>query len=305
MHYLIDGHNLIGKLPDIKLSDSDDEIRLILRLKGWVAGHEQRQVTVVFDGGITGGISHRLSTKAITVVFAPQGKTADDLLIQRLQRLRNPRNVTLVSSDRRIIDAAKIARIKHLKSEEFITRLGFVFREETKLPAPVSSAKASPSTEKAEDPQISAAEVDEWLNLFGPPPKVDSKRKRGSYSVLRKQEEAIPEVEPQPEARHRLTPEEFAAMAESDDPELDEAEVAEWLALFSTALFSAAPPGDAQSARKQTAAQEPAATPKSRSVRTKEGKKGDGRLTTMKSAPRSLSQEEVEDWLQLFGGEKG
>lgn len=293
MHYLIDGHNLIGKLPDIKLSDSDDEICLILRLKGWVSGHKQRQVTVVFDGGVTGGISHRLSTKAITVVFAPPGKTADDLLIQRLKRLRNPRNYTLVSSDRRILDAAKIARIKHLKSEEFITQLGFAFREEPKPPAQAAPAPPS-STQKADDPHISAAEVDEWLNLFGPAPKSQQKRRRGSYSVLRKEGEPAPDPEPQPEERRPLTPEEFAAMAESDNPELDEAEVAEWLALF----------GGEQAGKKRPTAVQPASPPKSHSVRSKEAKKGDGRLTTMKSAPRPLSQEEVEDWLQLFGGEK-
>lgn len=292
MHYLIDGHNLIGKLPDIKLSDSDDEIRLVLRLKGWAAGHKQRQVTVVFDGGITGGISHRLSTKAITVVFAPPGKTADDLLIQRMKGLRNPRNFTLVSSDRRILDAAKIARIKHLKSEEFITQLGFVFKEPEK-PAQRQTHPAAPpaAPEKPDDPQLSVAELDEWLNLFGPAPKTAPKRPRGSYSVLR-QQEAAPKVEPQPEERRPLTPAEFAAMAESDDPELDEAEVAEWLALF----------GGEDKGVKRPSSARPSA--KSHSVRTKEAKKGDGRLTTMKSAPRPLSQEEVEDWLQLFGGEK-
>ncbi len=294
MHYLIDGHNLIGKLPDIKLSDSDDEIRLILRLKAWATGHKQRQVTVVFDGGITGGISHRLSTKAITVVFAPPGKTADDLLIQRMKGLRNPGNFTLVSSDRRILDAAKIARIKHLKSEEFITQLGFVFREEAKPPAPAASAAPPPSAEKAEDPQMSDAEVDEWLNLFGPTPKVGPKRKRGSYSVLRKTREPAPEPELQPEERRPLTPEEFAAMAESDSPELDEVEVAEWLALF----------GGEEADKKRPMAVQPTSPQKSHSVRSKEAKKGDGRLTTMKDAPRKLSQDEVEDWLQLFGGEK-
>ncbi len=293
MHYLIDGHNLIGKLPDIKLSDSDDEIRLILRLKGWVSGHKQRQVTVVFDGGITGGISHRLSTKAITVVFAPQGKTADDLLIQRLKRLRNPRNYTLVSSDRRILDAAKIARIKHLKSEEFITQLGFVFREEPKPPAKTVPIASPPDAEKVDDPQISDAEVDEWLNLFGPTPKSQPKRRRGSYSVLRKQgEETTPEAESQPEERRPLTPEEFAAMAESDNPELDEAEVAEWLALFG---------GEQAGKKRPSITSKPT---KSQSVRQKEEKPAaSGRLTTMKDAPRKLSQDEVDEWLQLFGGD--
>ncbi|MCB8923927.1 MAG: NYN domain-containing protein [Ardenticatenaceae bacterium] len=289
MHYLIDGHNLIGKLPDIKLSDSDDEIRLILRLKAWVAGHRQRQVTVVFDAGITGGISHRLSTKEITVVFAPRDKTADDLLIKRLGRLRNPGNYTLVSSDNRIIDAARVARIKFLRSEEFIERMGFVFRE---TPPPTHKEPPPPTTpsqpEKSDDPQLSDAEVGEWLNLFGSVPKPAPKRKRGSYSVLRKQEKDAPEAEPQPEERRPLTPEEFAAMAESDNPELDDAEVAEWLALF----------GGEE--KKKGKAERPSPT-QSHSVRKKDPA-DKSRLTIIKDSRRKLSKEEVDEWLDLFGG---
>lgn len=293
MHYLIDGHNLIGKLPDLQLSDADDEIRLVLRLKGWVAEQAQRQVTVVFDGGVSGGISHRLSTKAITVVFAPPGKTADDLLLQRLSSLRNPGNYTLVSSDRRILDAARVARIKHLKSEEFIAQMGFVFREPEETPRPAAAPAAPAVPEKPERPLLSEAELNEWLALFGPAPQTE-KRPRGSYSVLRKQAEPeepqqLPRAEPRKRPRTRA---EYVAMAESDSPELDEAEVAEWLA-----LFAAAPSGTQQPS--------PAPSPpgKSHSVRKKQ--QGDGRLVTMKSAPRKLSREEVADWLQLFGGEQG
>lgn len=289
MHYLIDGHNLIGKLPDIKLSDSDDEIRLVLRLKGWVAGQAQRQVTVVFDGGVTGGISHRLSSKTITVVFAPPGKTADDLLMQRLAGLRNPRNYTLVSSDRRILDAAKAARIKHLKSEEFIAQMGFVFSEPEETPR-LTAAPATPAApEKLDRPLLSEAELNEWLTLFGPAPQT-TRRPRGSYSVLRKRAESE-EGAPPAAAKRPLTREEYAAMAESDSPELNEAEVAEWLT-----LFGAAAPG----AEKQR----PSATPPGQSHSVRRKQKGDGRLVTMKSAPRKLSREEVDDWLQLFGGEE-
>ncbi len=292
MHYLIDGHNLIGRLPDIQLSDADDEIRLVLRLKGWVAEQPQRQVTVVFDGGVTGGISHRLSTKAITVVFAPPGKTADDLLIQRLSSLRNPANYMLVSSDRRILDAARVARIKHLKSEEFIAQMGFVFREPEETPAPAAAPPTPAMPEKSERPLLSEAELNEWLALFGPAPQT-TKRPRGSYSVLRRQaepEEPQQLRRPEPPKRPR-TRAEYAAMAESDSPELDEVEVAAWLALFGAA---------ASAAEKQR----PSAPLPGQSHSVRKKQKGDGRLVTMKSAPRKLSREEVEDWLQLFGGEE-
>ena len=74
MHYLIDGHNLIAKLPDISLDDPNDEIELILRLKSWASASPKRKVTVYFDGGLPGGIEQRLSTSDIKVIFAPEGK---------------------------------------------------------------------------------------------------------------------------------------------------------------------------------------------------------------------------------------
>lgn len=285
MHYLIDGHNLIGKLPDIKLSDADDEIRLLLRLKSWVSGGQQRQVTVVFDGVGAGGVAHRLSSKAITVIFAPGEKTADDLLIKRLQGLRNPHQYTLVSSDRRILDAAQIARIKHLTSERFIEEFGFVFQKPETKPAP---PPVPPPLEKEDDPQLSDAELDEWLRLFGPVPKRPS-RKRGSSSVLRQPEQPPPlEPEAEPVVKRLLTPAEYADMAESENPELDAEEVAEWMALFGTAAQ-----------QKRPLPPKSATSPPQKDKPDKPGKPG--RLTVMKDTKRKLTKNEVDEWLKLFG----
>ena len=33
--YLIDGHNLIGQLPDLSLTDPDDEAKLVQKLTGF------------------------------------------------------------------------------------------------------------------------------------------------------------------------------------------------------------------------------------------------------------------------------
>ena len=37
MPYLIDGHNLIAKLPDIDIADPNDEAKLVTRLRGFAA----------------------------------------------------------------------------------------------------------------------------------------------------------------------------------------------------------------------------------------------------------------------------
>ena len=88
MQYLIDGHNLIGKMPDIELSDPDDEIQLILRLRSWTAVSAKRKVVVYFDGGIPGGKDVNLSSSQVMVIFASRGKTADYLLITHINRVK-------------------------------------------------------------------------------------------------------------------------------------------------------------------------------------------------------------------------
>ena len=77
-------------------------------------------------------------------------------------------------------------------------------------------------------------------------------------------------------------------MAESDNPELDDAEVAEWLALFGEKKPEGKRPSPSQS----------------HSVLKKDNPEH-GRLTIIKDSRRKLSKEEVDEWLNLFGGEGG
>ncbi len=49
---LIDGHNLIGRMPGLALSDPEDEAKLVALLKRYRARHK-RDIVVVFDGAPT------------------------------------------------------------------------------------------------------------------------------------------------------------------------------------------------------------------------------------------------------------
>ena len=107
MHYLIDGHNLIGQLSDIELADPDDEAKLILLLRQWSAGSRKREVTVIFDHGLTGGRWRAMSNKRLKAIFAPQDQSADELLISRIDQAKDPKAFTLISSDLQVLKAAK------------------------------------------------------------------------------------------------------------------------------------------------------------------------------------------------------
>src|SRR5262245_17638894 len=80
MPYLIDGHNLIARLPDINLADPHDEAELVLRLRSFAA-RSKKQCVVIFDQGLPGGQSS-LSTHSVKVIFATAFQTTADRIIQ-------------------------------------------------------------------------------------------------------------------------------------------------------------------------------------------------------------------------------
>jgi predicted RNA-binding protein with PIN domain len=148
MPTLIDGHNLIGKLPDIDLDDPNDEAKLVLKLRTYCA-RTRKRVTVVFDRGLPGGKSHALSGAGVTAVFASTGKTADGILRERIRRAQNPRGLVVVTSDRRVTADAQARGARVIPSEAFAAELAH-------------APRAAPK----EDVRLTDGEVAEWMELF-------------------------------------------------------------------------------------------------------------------------------------------
>jgi hypothetical protein len=150
MQYLIDGHNLIPKVPGLSLSDPDDEEQLIAQLSSW-ARVSKHKVTVFFDRAPQGQAGTRRSSP-VSAVFVRDGKTADSAIMEALAKLKNnARNVAVVSSDRMVQAAAKAAHAKVLKSEEFALDL--------------LETQRSPET-GTENSASSSAEIAEWERIF-------------------------------------------------------------------------------------------------------------------------------------------
>jgi predicted RNA-binding protein with PIN domain len=149
---MIDGHNLIGQLPDISLDDPNDEALLIQKLIGFCA-RTGKTCLVVFDYGLPGG-SSRMSTRSVQVVFASGRSTADRVMMERINKIPDPKGWIIVSSDHDVMSTARNRRMSTLHSEEFARLL-------EAPPKPVVDAG------EAVDVNLSAQEVDEWLDLFG------------------------------------------------------------------------------------------------------------------------------------------
>lgn len=154
MPFLIDGHNLIGQIPSLSLTDPHDEAKLVERLKKYMARHGKR-CTVVFDAGLPGGPSRDLSTASVRVIFAHGGTSADAIIHERIREIKDPGGWTIISADREIVNAARRYRIRVVSPAEFARSL---------------DGPAMPQADDDPNPRLTAAEVDEWLRMFGGEP---------------------------------------------------------------------------------------------------------------------------------------
>lgn len=151
MPYMIDGHNLIGQLPDLSLDDPNDEALLVQKLIGFTA-RTGKTCVVVFDYGLPGGKS-RMSTRAVQVVFASQRSSADRVMLERIGKIKDPRKWTIVSSDLEVLETARGRRMQTMTSPDFAALL-------EAPPKPVVDAG------EQVDVKLSSDEVDEWLDFF-------------------------------------------------------------------------------------------------------------------------------------------
>ncbi len=283
MIYLIDGHNLIGKMPNIKLSDPDDEQKLVTHLQNWARLDRKRKVQVVFDAGRYGGFGDLMSGLNVDVRFSRMGQTADDVIIRQLKELRNPQEYTLVSSDRAIFSVAKKRRVGYILSEEFVALM-----DEEKAAMKAFAEQAPPPADPSidEEIEVSDAEVNEWINLFEQAPKRPRPERpqisAKSRTDAKEKEKELPSQKQQPPAS--------TEDLKSGEASLTREELKDWMAMFDDAP-PPAPREETDTARPSVAKRpkRPKAVPK---VEEND-----------KFGQDKLSKEDVDEWLNWFGQE--
>ena len=152
-NYIIDGHNLIAKIPGLSLSMPDDEQRLIELLNRY--GQESRhKLEVYFDGAPPGQAGVRKYGR-VRAHFVPISQNADEAIRRWLARLgRSAANWIVVSSDRAVQSAAREAHAKVLQAEDF-----------SHLVQSTLQARLASDHEISDQP-LSEDEVSEWLAIF-------------------------------------------------------------------------------------------------------------------------------------------
>ena len=149
MPILIDGHNLIGRMPELSLQDPDDEEKLARLLSSYRA-RTGKAITVVFDPGEAFALAKRRRLGGVEIVFAPHGSSADRVIARRVQRHRNPAEWLVVTSDRELAETVGRLGARVQSAEGFAVALS-------------GPAKISPDWRETPPPPD---EVETWLALF-------------------------------------------------------------------------------------------------------------------------------------------
>jgi predicted RNA-binding protein with PIN domain len=163
MRYLIDGYNLAHAMGLLRGRVAPAAVEVARRslLVHLLEYHhrEPGNVTVVFDASrAPPGTADRLDYQGIHVLNALH-EQADDLIEDLIHREPQPRQLTVVSDDRRLKDAARHRQCVALGCFDYLEKVQYA-------PPQVPLVKR-PAEGNDKPPELSAEEVQEWCRQFG------------------------------------------------------------------------------------------------------------------------------------------
>ncbi|MFN9248843.1 MAG: NYN domain-containing protein [Planctomycetota bacterium] len=166
-YIIIDGYNLLHTLGTRRsLGGPGNLQRAREELAGRIAARldpEQRaRTTIVFDANSeTRDLPAVIDVQGIRVEFAHGIVDADSKIELMLKQHSTPRSVVVVSNDRRVRQAAERRRARAVDCESWFDSLGLDRSEQDRGPV-LSEA----GEEVKDNPEMSAAEREVWMQLF-------------------------------------------------------------------------------------------------------------------------------------------
>jgi predicted RNA-binding protein with PIN domain len=153
---IIDGHNLLHSI--VKISDDASSINDLQLC--WIISRYLKAISetgeIIFDGTGPRDKTPFDNIANLEVFFAGFGTDADTVIEDKIRANSAPRRLLIVSSDRRLRDAARTRKASAIKSEVFWDNIHKQLRR--KKPVKEPEAKRSGLTE---------SETKQWLEFFG------------------------------------------------------------------------------------------------------------------------------------------
>lgn len=164
MLYLIDGYNLIHAMGGLKGTVGPTGLKKarlgLLGLLHGTYGEESSSVTVVFDAGdAPAEAAKEQDYQGIHVIYARGPGKADGLIENLVKHASAPKNLTVVSDDHDIQQAARRRHCIVQGCEEYLAWLDRHRRER----------KAPPFETNAKPLSVSQQEKEDWLRQFSDP----------------------------------------------------------------------------------------------------------------------------------------
>ncbi|MFH1505080.1 MAG: NYN domain-containing protein [Candidatus Omnitrophota bacterium] len=126
--YIIDGFNLVHRIPAVKKSSQPrlDLIRYIKIKK--LTGSSNNKVIIVFDGGFDSIAGQEAGYE---IVFSGS-RSADEVIMSRVEKMKNKSEIIVVTDDREIRDSIKSQGAKICRTADFINNKLKKIKEEDK-----------------------------------------------------------------------------------------------------------------------------------------------------------------------------
>ena len=153
---IIDGHNLLHSI--VKLHEDSEPISDIQLC--WIISRYLKAVRkkgeIIFDGTGPRDKSPFDNIANLEVIFAGLGTDADTLIENKIKANTAPKRLSIVSSDRRLRDAARARKATTVKSEVFWDNLEKQLMQKKPVKEPESKRSG-----------LTDSETKKWLDFFG------------------------------------------------------------------------------------------------------------------------------------------
>lgn len=149
---IIDGYNLAfasNRVRPVLLKDKQKGRDLLIEL---LAGYKKAfgyDITVVFDG-VAGVVDKTSNKRGVKIAFSRPPQNADQVIKNKVETLKKSKTITVVTSDREIVNYVKGRRVETVGSKTFLDRM------EQEL--------ARRGADKEKPGKI---DVKEWMEYFG------------------------------------------------------------------------------------------------------------------------------------------
>ena len=171
MLWLIDGYNLMHAAGAIGAKELGRQAfqrkrrRFLSELADSLGIDRARETTVVFDANSPpADFSLETSYKGLTLIFALGDENADARIEQLIGHHSAPKALTVVSSDRRVRQAATRRKARAIKADDFLDLVDR-WKAHSSQEGPSKPAPPSPPVDRNSPP--SAEEAALWLQEFG------------------------------------------------------------------------------------------------------------------------------------------